>query len=141
MSSDFNLTVASWFLGNVHVKPISTHSVPGPFSQIFRISVSPLVGLWWCTLNEFFVENEAYFLITDTKFEEKQLSKWLVVITILKFFTRSILFCLKRTHWSYHLENFEFWNNHSKLWILVNSISFSFLFLYEIYFIMFWKTT
>ena len=26
MSSDFNFTVASWFLGNVHVKPISTHS-------------------------------------------------------------------------------------------------------------------
>ena len=27
MSLDFNFTVASWFLGNVHVKPISTHSV------------------------------------------------------------------------------------------------------------------
>jgi hypothetical protein len=25
MSSDFNFTVVSWFLGNVHVKPISTH--------------------------------------------------------------------------------------------------------------------
>ena len=29
MSSDFNFTVASWFLGNVHVKPISTHSEGG----------------------------------------------------------------------------------------------------------------
>ena len=29
MSSDFNFTVASWFLGNVHVKPISTHSALG----------------------------------------------------------------------------------------------------------------
>ena len=26
MSSDSNFTVASWFLGNVHIKPISTHS-------------------------------------------------------------------------------------------------------------------
>ena len=26
MSSDFDFTVASWFLGNVHIKPISTHS-------------------------------------------------------------------------------------------------------------------
>ena len=29
MSSDFNFTVASWYLGNVHVKPISTHSGGG----------------------------------------------------------------------------------------------------------------
>ena len=29
MSSDFNFTVASCFLGNVHVKPISTHSGGG----------------------------------------------------------------------------------------------------------------
>ena len=28
MSSDFNFNVASWFLGNVRVKPISTHSAP-----------------------------------------------------------------------------------------------------------------
>ena len=36
MSSDSNFTVASWFLGNVHVKPISTHSAsapPGPGSD------------------------------------------------------------------------------------------------------------
>ena len=98
---------------------------PTPFYHIFKISVSSLVGLWWCTLNEFFVENQAYFLITDTKFEEKQLSKRLVVITVLKFFTRSISFCLKRTHWSYHLENFEFWNNHSNLFL--NSCQFYFI--------------
>ena len=30
ISSDFNFTLASWFLGNVHVKPISTHSAPPP---------------------------------------------------------------------------------------------------------------
>ena len=30
ISSDFNFTLASWFLGNVHVKPISTHSAPAP---------------------------------------------------------------------------------------------------------------
>ena len=29
MSSDFNITVASSLLGNVHVKPNSTHSVWG----------------------------------------------------------------------------------------------------------------
>ena len=28
MGSDFNFTVASWFLGNVLLKPISTHSAP-----------------------------------------------------------------------------------------------------------------
>ena len=31
MSSDFNFTVASWFLGKVHIKPISTHSAPKIF--------------------------------------------------------------------------------------------------------------
>ena len=30
MSSDFNVTVASWFLRNVHLKAISTHSAPPP---------------------------------------------------------------------------------------------------------------
>ena len=30
MNSDFNFTVASRFLGNVHVKSISTHSAPPP---------------------------------------------------------------------------------------------------------------
>ena len=30
MSSDFNFTMTSWFLGNVHVKTISTHSAPPP---------------------------------------------------------------------------------------------------------------
>ena len=34
MSSDFNFTVASWFLGNVHVKPISTHSATPPPSKM-----------------------------------------------------------------------------------------------------------
>ena len=29
MSSDFNFTVASWFPGNVHIKPISTPSGGG----------------------------------------------------------------------------------------------------------------
>ena len=28
MSSDFNFTVASSFLENIHVKPISTHNAP-----------------------------------------------------------------------------------------------------------------
>ena len=28
ISSDFNFTLASWFLGNVHIKPILTHSAP-----------------------------------------------------------------------------------------------------------------
>ena len=42
MSSDFNFTVASWFLGNIHVKPISTHSefsmskIDGLFSNSFK---------------------------------------------------------------------------------------------------------
>ena len=40
MSSDFNFTVASWFLGNVHVKPISTHSAP---PRIFRPSYGPAI--------------------------------------------------------------------------------------------------
>ena len=30
MSSDFNFTMTSWFLGNVHIKPISTHNAPPP---------------------------------------------------------------------------------------------------------------
>ena len=30
MSSNFDFTVASWFLGYVLVKPISTHSAPQP---------------------------------------------------------------------------------------------------------------
>ena len=40
MSSDFNFTVASWFLWNVHVKHISTHSAGGGYlpssTQIHR---------------------------------------------------------------------------------------------------------
>ena len=96
-------------------KGLGVLCAPTPFSHIFKISVSSLVGLWWCTLNEFFVEKQAYFLITDTKFEEKQLSKWLVFITIVKF--RYYLVCLKKIRWSYHLENFEFWNNHSNLFL------------------------
>ena len=35
MSSDINFTVASWFLGNVRVKPHSKHSAP---PRIFNLS-------------------------------------------------------------------------------------------------------
>ena len=39
MSSDFNFTVASWFLGNVCVKPISTHSAPSGFLELPTVLV------------------------------------------------------------------------------------------------------
>ena len=42
MSSDFNCTVASWFLGNVRVKPHSKHSAPPPPG-------SAIPAIWWCT--------------------------------------------------------------------------------------------
>ena len=40
MNSDFNFTVASQFLGNVHIKPISTYKAPPPL-RIFRPSYGP----------------------------------------------------------------------------------------------------
>ena len=42
MSSVFNFTVASWFLGNVRVKPISTHSAPPHDSGIWSPRFSDL---------------------------------------------------------------------------------------------------
>ena len=45
MSADFNFAVASWFLRNVHVKPISTQK---PSPRIFRPSYGPGVCLPLC---------------------------------------------------------------------------------------------
>ena len=41
MSSDSNFTMASWFLGNVHVKPISTHSAPPYFGRYTYVAAKP----------------------------------------------------------------------------------------------------
>jgi hypothetical protein len=42
ISSDFNFTVASWFLENFHIKPISTHSGGG---EQFTYATVPVRGL------------------------------------------------------------------------------------------------
>ena len=60
ISSDFNFILASWFLGNVHVKPNSTHSGPLPAPLDFQIFLRSWVvfcqlfrclELWWITFS------------------------------------------------------------------------------------------
>ena len=47
MSSDFNFAVASWFLRNVHVKPISTHSAGVPQASADQLCTPNLIQFFF----------------------------------------------------------------------------------------------
>ena len=51
MSSDFNFTDTSWFLGNVGVKPHWTHSAP-LLKMVDVIYGRPLCDIWGVNVNQ-----------------------------------------------------------------------------------------
>ena len=85
ISSDFNLTLASWVLGNVHVKPISTHSGGGYILPTIA-EIAPIIFPWihlWSLLTKPWTMTKHKQVVTHTCekysvcYVTSKISKWL----------------------------------------------------------------